>query len=153
MKRISILILVTLAAVGMAAAQQQNGGKRPSFEQFLKDKTAFIVHEMRLPEKDSAAFVPLYIELQQKKGELFQRHSPASRRLRQQLKGGGSDVDGALYIEAVESEAQMNVDDALLEQEYIAKFKQVLSPRQLYDYMRAEKKFKSRFMNPQKGKK
>ena len=145
MKRIIPLFICLLTFV--AQAQPKDDGKHPGFEKFLQEKVSFILAEMRLPASDSARFVPVYKELQQAKGKLFAKYSVAARNLRCWHKEHkGEPAPDSLYLRAVRSEAQLNLEDARLEQQYIERFEKILKPRQLSDYMRAEKKFKAKFM-------
>ena len=149
MKRI-IPVFVLLAFSALVQAQTKSPVKQQhqaGFEKFVQEKVAFIVAEMKLPAADSVRFVPVYKELQQEKGKLFVKYSAAGRELRRWHKEHkGEAAPDSLYLRAVRSEAQLNMEDARLEQQYLSRFEKILTPRQLSDYMRAEKKFKGTFM-------
>lgn len=146
MKRL-IPLFVLLALAALVQAQPKGDGKHPGFEKFMQEKVAFIVSEMHLPASDSARFVPVYKELLQKKGKLFAKYSTAGRDLRRWHKVHKAEAaPDSLYLRAVRGEAQLHLEDARLEQQYLERFEKILAPRQLFDYTRAEKKFKAKFM-------
>lgn len=121
------------------------GSSRPSFEQFMAEKTQFMLNEMKLPAADSANFVPLYQALQREKGELLKQYSE-TRKVYMRMRNNEPVAD-SLYIKAVMSDAALQVADAQLEETYLQKFSKVLSPRQLFSYQEATKKFKNSFMS------
>lgn len=121
---------------------------RPNPERFIDDKVQFIVRQMNLPAADSLRFVPIYRELQKEKFALMKKRTASVHDLRRRLgKSPEGSIPDSLFLKAVEDEYQYNIEDAKLESAYLEKFRAVLSPRQLYDYLRAEKRFKRNFMN------
>ena len=154
MKRIlSVLFLLLTTAFALVAQNtgnqhnpnRPNGpGNMPSFEQFLADKTAFMVKEMQLNKNDSVKFVDLYMKLQQEKGTLMRKYRSdreVFRRLRE-----GAELPDSLYLKIVFNDSQMQVEDAKLERDYLDKFSKILTPKQLFAYMLADRKFKNSFM-------
>ncbi len=153
MKTILSFALALLMSSTLAIAQedpQNPSGERPSFEQFLRNKTDYIVNEMKLDEATAQKFRPLYEELQKAKGALFEKYGQSSRELHREMKKNNGTVSDELYLKAVMNDAQLNYEDALLDRDYLNKFEMVLTPKQLYDYVKAEKRFKAQFWN--KGK-
>ena len=151
MKPLLSLVLAILmgATLSMAqdAPQSEAGEKRPSFEEFLRHKTDYIVTEMKLDDETARKFRPLYEELQKAKGALFQKYGNAFRDLRREIRKNEGSVSDQLYLQAVKNDAQLNFEDAQLERDYLNKFEMVLSPKQLYEYVKAEKHFKAQFWN------
>ncbi|MBR0036197.1 MAG: hypothetical protein IJP70_00985 [Bacteroidales bacterium] len=157
-KSILTLCFVLMAAMsGLVMAQEKlqkpNGkpGDRPSFEQFLAQKTRFLMEEMKLPAEDSARFMPVYLDLQKAKGELMRRYRKGrevGRRIRK-----GENVPDSLYSQAVFSDATLQIEDAKLDYEYLQKFSKVLTPKQLYSFQEAEKKFRNNLARQPRGEK
>lgn len=151
MKKIITISIIMLSFVALMAQgrPERNGAmqrsQRPSFEQFMAEKTQFMLAEMKLPQADSAKFVPVFQELQKAKGELMRRYG-SMRETYMRIRRNEQIAD-SLYIKAVMNESELQVADARLEQEYLVKFSKVLTPKQLFDYNEANKKFKNSFMN------
>lgn len=154
-KRICLLVCLLSVVFTLLPAQPREKNQkdarsshRPNPERFIEDKTRFIVREMKLSSADSLRFVPAYKQLQKEKFLLMKRYTASFHDLRRQLgKSPNADIHDSLYLKAVEDEYLYNMEDAKLESGYLEKFKTILSPRQLYYYSRAEKKFKRNFMN------
>lgn len=151
MKYVLSLLLAMLMGTTLSLAQDgprsEPGEKRPSFEEFLRTKTEYIVREMKLDEATSAKFIPLYEELQKAKGALFQKYGHAFGDLRREMKKNNGVVADHLYLQAVKNDAQLSFEDAQLERDYLNKFEMVLTPKQLYEYVKAEKHFKAQYWN------
>ncbi len=117
------------------------------FKQFMDDKVAYLIKEMKLSEKEAVQFESIYRNLQKAKFELMRKYSDAFNQLRKNKRNNPNmAISDDLYLQAVESEYQLNIADAQLEQQYYEQFRKILSPKQLYEYLRAEKKFKRDFM-------
>lgn len=148
------LCLLFLVVATLPAQSSKNNAKdgrpshRPNPERFIEDKVQFIVRQMNLPAADSLRFVPIYRQLQKEKFALMKKRMASVHDLRRRLgKSPKGEIPDSLFLKAIEDEYQYNIEDAKLESVYLEKFKAMLSPRQLYDYSRAEKRFKRNFMN------
>lgn len=154
-RKISLLVCFLLFCFTILPAQprgdehkNERQPHRPNPERFIQDKVRFIVREMKLSTADSLRFVPIYKQLQKEKFLLMKHYTAGIHDLHRQLsKSPDAYISDSLYLEAVQHEYQYNIEDAKLELTYLEKFKTILSPRQLYDYSRAEKRFKHKFMN------
>lgn len=169
MKKIfSLLVLAFTMAMGMQAetpanpdvllppgqrnARVRDNGDRVSqapqqhfdFEEYLKRKCDAVVAEMGLTPQETERFVPLYRELQKKKGELFRKYG-GSRRVRHMIEQGQEVADTTL-LRVVNNQAKLLAEDAQLEQSYVERFSKVLTPLQLYKLQQAEQKFKTEMM-------
>lgn len=139
-------LLTGLLANAPAVAQNNGGGDRqfPSFEQFMAEKICFLVKEMKLNAADSTKFISVYQELQREKGQLMMKYR-GTRDVIRKIRRGETVAD-SLYIKVVNIDAQVQAEDAQLELKYIDRFAKVLTPKQLFDYRQAEKKFKNNLM-------
>lgn len=149
MKKILVCLFFVLVGVLSLSAQNNHGrrgdnGNRPSFEQFLAEKTNFMVKEMCLNATDSTHFVTLYMQLQKEKGELMRKYRNG-REVFQKLHSG-EELPDSLYLKIVMNDAKIQEEDARLEREYVEKFAKILTPKQLFSYMVADRKFKNSFM-------
>ena len=150
-KFLSVLLVLMAAMVSFSVYAQkpqehkpQSGHERQSFEQFMASKTRFLVQEMKLEAADSVRFVEVYQQLMKDKGALMHRYHQ-NRDVMHRIRKGEVVAD-SVYTRLVNDEAALQVEDAQLEQSYLERFSKVLTPRQLYDYRMAEKKFKNNFM-------
>lgn len=145
MKRtLPILILLLLLPLSLLAQRPEQGkghGGRDGFDRFLHTKCDMVVHELGLTPQDSARFIPIYHELQAEKSKLFRKYG-SSRSVRMQLNADVQVPDSTL-LRVIHNSAQLQVEDAMLEQRFVARFLTVLSPTQLYKLQLAEQKFKT----------
>lgn len=139
--------LVLLLTNALAQNHGMRGGRgqgRPSFEQFMNERISFLVSEMKLNKADSVNFVGVYHQMMKEKGELMMKYR-GGRELMHRLYNGET-VPDSLYTRFIDNETQLQVEDAQLEKDYVAKFLKVLTPKQLFEYRIAEKKFKNNLM-------
>jgi hypothetical protein len=157
-----VLLMGMMLLTGIVSAQPSNPKnaekmppRRPNLEQFIEGKTNFILREMKLPAADSARFAPVYRQLQREKATMMERYMKASRDVRHQMRTdeGRASVPDSALLRVVREEYRQGVEDATLELHYLGRFEQLLSPQQLYDYVRAERKFKHLFMTPPENNK
>jgi len=142
MKRIlPLLILTLLIPFGMFAQRHGDGKGKDGFDRYLHTKCDMVVHELGLNAKDSARFIPIYHELQAEKAKLFRKYG-GGRSVRMQLSSGQTVADSTL-LRTIHNNAQLQVEDAMLEQRFVSRFLTVLSPMQLYKLQLAEQKFKT----------
>jgi hypothetical protein len=121
--------------------------KRPSLQQFVLDKTNFILREMKLSAEDSARFAPVYMQLQVEKANLMRTHLDVGKKARETYGGKSpSQWPDSVKLAMVRAEYRLGVEDATLELHYLGRFEQILTPEQLLRYTHAEKSFKQKFM-------
>ncbi len=148
---VSLLSLQVMAQDNRPGRQGRGNGGPQSFEQFMAARISFLVQEMKLNEADSAQFVVVYNEMNKAKGDLFRKYS-GRRDVYRKLHHGEA-VDNAALLQVVRNNAQLQVEDAQLEQTYLEKFAKILTPRQLFDYKEAEWKFKNNMMQRPRNRK
>lgn len=152
-KKLLMLCLTLMASISAVvfAHPQENKGKplpRASFEEFMAQRTHFFIEEMKLNEADSAKFVVVYQQLMKDKGQLMRKYH-VDREIWHKIRKGEVLAD-SVYMRLIENDANLQVEDAQLERSYVERFAKVLSPRQLFEYRQAEKKFRSNFMKRDK---
>lgn len=139
MKRLFFCLLLSFLTITSFAQRQ-----RPSFEQFQQMKLDFIVKEMRLSEGEIQKFEPIYKELIQERSALYRKYR-ANGRIKKAIRDGEQVADTTMQ-RISRDDAQLQIEDAQLEQEYQQKFEQVLTPQQVCAWRDAEKKFRSNMM-------
>jgi len=160
MKRLTrILFLLCLVALPLnMTAQRPQNGQRPGdrggrmqsekLEEFLHAKCTRVIHELNLTSFDSAHFEPVYHELQKAKVDLYRKYGGV-RRVRMMIDQGQQVADSTL-MRVVTNNARLQVEDALLEQQYLNKFARILNPAQLFQLQQAEQKFRSELLRSAK---
>ncbi|MBR5297952.1 MAG: hypothetical protein IKU29_08850 [Parabacteroides sp.] len=143
MKKILVFLFVVLCSFSSFAQNNQRQGFDK--EAYLAKRNAFIMAEMGLTPDEAAAFIPLCNELHQKMYEAGRKYRKLSRALKQNK--NASDAD---YLEAINEAVEADIRVAELERDYYQKFKEVLSPKKLYKYKDAEKKFTKEYMKDNK---
>ena len=135
MRRYLTTLLIGL--VCLAAAAQQPQGQRPRMtpEEYQAKQKEFITRHAELTDEESAAFFPLYFELQGKKHE-------ANRRVWKQVRAVSpherTEEDCVKMIDAM---ADVKIECATLEKEYLAKFKEILPAKKLMRVQMAEERY------------
>lgn len=132
-KNIILFILLSIFSFFPVAAQQQGGRGNFDIEAFKKKKNEFIIKKADLTEAEAKAFIPIANELMDKRFELNRNLRKDSRELRQKDKATNAD-----YERILDASSAIKVKEAQLEQEYLQKFKKVLSAEKIYRYKQAE---------------
>ena len=136
MKRYLLLIISILCLT--ASAQQQSGTQRHARmtpEDFQNKQKEFIAQHAELTPEESDAFFPLYFELQNKKHE-------ANRRVWKQVRAvpphERTEEECNKMIDAM---ADVKIECATLEKEYLTKFKAILPAKKLMRVQMAEERY------------
>lgn len=149
-KNIMFILFACLVSFAVSAQGRGNGGPRGgarpefSFEQYQQNKCDFIVKEMELSEEDQGRFLPVYKELLAAKSSLYRKYGGAHRIMRSVSQG--EQVPDTTMQRAVQNARQLQLEDAQLEQDYLAKFEKILTPVQVIRLQEAEQKFKNEMM-------
>lgn len=132
-----ILILTSLICISITAQEQNNSPRHQHMtpEEFQKRQKEFIAKHAELTEEESAAFFPLYFELQNKK------HA-ANHRVWKQVRAvpphERTEEECEITINAL---ADMKIECAELEKEYLQKFKEILPAKKIVHVQIAEDRF------------
>ncbi len=141
MKHKNTLLLVVLSIISyfpLAAQEQESEQLRKKFdvEGFKKKKADFIIDKIDLTDADAKAFIPLSNELMDKRFELNRAIRRDTRELRK--KANKTETD---YLNLLDASSVAKIKEAQLEQEYLQKFKKVLSAEKIYKYKQAEAEY------------
>lgn len=148
MKRALSLAFIAIILITSAQAQN-NGSHRPQMtpEDFQIKQKEFIIHQAELTDEESAAFFPLYFELQSKKHEINGR---AWKKVRSARPHERTEEECNEMIDAL---ADVKIECAMLEKEYLAKFKKILPAKKLMRVQMAENRFQREILKGiQQGK-
>ena len=147
---LAVLVMMPFALSAQSPEHPRRGDKRHNFnfEEFLDMKCSTVVQTLGLNAQDSIRFVPVYRELQRAKTQLFHKYG-GGRRVRRAVEAGETVADTTL-MRIINNQAQLAIEDAQLEQQYIAQFARILTPLQLYRLQQAEQKFKTDMMKRSK---
>lgn len=144
-----LLLLLPCVAIAQRPAQGAHGQRGANgFDRYLHTKCDMVVHELGLTPRDSARFITIYHELQDEKSKLFVKYGGA-RQVRMSIENGRQVADTTL-LRVLHNNAQLQVEDAMLEQRFMSRFLTVLSPLQYFQMQQAEQKFKAEMMKRQK---
>jgi len=138
-KKLVWLLLFSFLGLNFHLFAQDNK-KKAEFESFKKRRIAFITKAMNLTDNEAKAFFPLYNELQEKKFILNREVRRATREFTQAEKEGKTHSEED-YSNLIKLITDTNVQTAKLDQEYIAKFLEVISAKKVCLYIQAEQQF------------
>lgn len=116
----------------------------PSFEEFQKKKLEFIVKEMELNNVEIEKFTPIYNQLIEERSQLYRKYR-GNNKIKKDIREGKEVADSTLQ-RISRNDADLQIEDAKLEQEYQQKFEKILTPQQVCKWREAEKKFRSDVM-------
>ncbi|MCM1484236.1 MAG: hypothetical protein NC043_07855 [Muribaculaceae bacterium] len=150
-RRLITGILLILISVSTSFAQQKHDGK--NMKQWLQEmrqfRTNFIVKELNLTADQKSRFVPLYDAMY---GEL-EKLMHDTRQLERSVERKGNEATDVELEKASEAIYECKGKENDIEMRYFAKFKTVLTPRQLFKLKQAENKFNRHLMEKRrKGK-
>lgn len=126
--------------VCLIVVAQQPQGQRPERprmtpEEYQAKQKEFITRHAELTEEESAAFFPLYFELQGKKHEANRRAWKQMRAVPPQQRTE-EECDSIINVMA-----DVKIECATLEKEYLTKFKAILPAKKLMRVQMAEDRF------------
>ena len=137
---LALLVLSTTAGIAQNNNNDNKGRKHFSHEEFQAKQRAFIVEKAKLTPEEADAFFPLYFELQKKKFEiehgvrksigLKRKEKPTEEQCRQ----------------FVNKMAEVKVEIAKLEQDYVEKYLEVISPCRVLEIQHAADQFQRHLM-------
>ncbi|MCM1504882.1 MAG: hypothetical protein NC127_06780 [Muribaculum sp.] len=143
---ITAFMLCLILATGMPALAQGPGDKRPDrkewFRQMREYKHDFMAKELCLSKEQQGKFFPLYDDMEQK----LHRIQHESMEMENKINRSQSGVTDLEYEKAAEALVEVKGKEAAIEEQYFAKFKSVLTPKQLFKLKQAERNFTRELM-------
>lgn len=147
-----LLLIISIVCLAASAQEQTGAPRRPRMtpEEFQTKQKEFIAIHAELTEEESATFFPLYFELQDKKHQANARVWKKARAVKPHER---TEEDCNEMIDAL---ADVKIECATLEKEYLQKFKEILPAKKLMRVQMAEDRFQRellRGMQQERGKK
>lgn len=147
-----LLLIISIVCLAASAQEQTGAPRRPRMtpEEFQTKQKEFIAIHAELTEEESATFFPLYFELQDKK---HQANARVWKKVRAVKPHERTEEDCNEMIDAL---ADVKIECATLEKEYLQKFKEILPAKKLMRVQMAEDRFQRellRGMQQGRGKK
>lgn len=135
MKRLSLYILTAMIALlGVSTLNAQDRAQWMS--ELRQYKRSYFAKELELTREQQNKFFPLYEEMEEQTGKLEEETRLMEKRLTD-----APDASDLEYEKATEAIYETKVKQATLEQSYLEKFSQVLSPKQLFELKSVERRF------------
>lgn len=152
-KFVSILIFtLSLVTVGTAVAQDtkqdRQKARKEQWEKFRQDKHNFFAQTMELTPEQAEKFFPLFDEMEKKKFDLIRDLHKETRELMK-----AENVTDEQYKAAADRAAAISEKELAIENEYYARFCQILLPRQQFLYHRCEPMFQKEISKKHRGDK
>lgn len=115
-------IFISFSLTADAQNQQQNGRPRPDFQSIIEKRYSMIAHELELDEAKAKSLKPVYFEYCKKMGELFKPNGPRKKPYER------TDAEIEQDIKNDFTKAKRMIS---LRESYYAKFRKILTPRQI----------------------
>lgn len=135
MKRIS-LVLTLVAAVVWACSSQNREEFGQWMDQMRQYKRTYFTKELDLNKEQQQKFFPLYEAMEDESIQVENETRQMERRVSE-----APDASDVEYEKAAEALFDMKVKQAAIEKGYMEKFRDILTPRQLFELKGVEKKF------------
>ncbi len=140
---IIILSAITLPSLSQAQNHRPDGRER---EVWLKEmqqyKNDFIAKKLTLTDEQKAKFIPLYNSMEE---DIRKAQEEAEQLYRQTYKKGEKATD-LEYEKAAEAVYELKGRENNIEMKYFSDFKEILSPKQLFQLKNAERDFTRQLM-------
>lgn len=136
------LLTVCLAIWSVLGLYAQGSSDRELWmNEMAQYRRTFFTKELNLDREQQNKFFPLFDEMEEHTRKLEDESRVMVRRIAQA--GDATDME---YEKAAESVYDIEVQKATLEREYLQKFKEILTPRQIFELKSVERKFSRELM-------
>lgn len=143
-KNILLLLIFSFCILSPIFAQK----KSFDIEAFKKKKAEFIIQTVGLSDTEAKTFIPLANELMDKRFEINRDMRRNARDIRKK-----ENISNADYERIINEAAEVKLKEALLDKEYLQKFKLVLSAEKIYKYQQAEADFMKQMIDKRHNRK
>jgi len=144
-KRILLFLLLGLTGSNLFLFAQNDAKRKADFEQFKEKRVEFITKAVGFTTEEANAFWPLYNEWQGKKFDLNRQMRKAVSEFTKSEKEGKTHTESE-YKDMVTLITQYKINDAKLDEEYIAKFSKIISSQKIFLYQQAELQFQRQML-------
>lgn len=139
MRKFTLLALLWIALIAPVygfAAPQDEGGREKWMTELRQYKRVYFTRELDLSRDQQTKFYPLYDEMEDKVMKINDEARAMEKRVADMDKP--SDLE---YEKATEAMYEAKLREAEIEKEYMEKFKEILTPRQLFRIKAVERQF------------
>ena len=137
MRQYLTILVACLACLSATAQEQRQHPERPRMtpEEYQAKQKEFIIRHAELTEEESAAFFPLYFELQSQKHEINRSVWKEARAV------APNERTEEEYMAMIDALADVKIACALLEKDYLHRFKKILPAKKLMRVQMAEERY------------
>lgn len=135
-----IALFLMLNAFPLSA--NDNGERQQWMNEMRQYKHTYFAKELDLTREQQNKFFPLYEEMEAQIRQIDEDTRVMERRVAE----AGDDAANIEYEKATEAMYDAKVKGASLEKDYMVKFKEILSPRQLFQLKAVERRFSREMM-------
>lgn len=148
MRKFTLLILLVIAAVIPAMAQQKGKDREAMRREIHEFKLKFLAQEMELKEDQQKKFFDLYNQMTDEKVKVFKETKALEKKL-----ADSADASEAEYDAVSKAITAAKEKDAEIDKRYDEKFKQFLTSKQIFKMKGAEEKFRQKMHEMRHAKK
>jgi len=112
------------------------------FKELRQYKQEFMSKELELTKEQQSKFFPVYSEMTLK----IMKLNYDTRALENKIDRSKTEVSDVEYEKGADALLELKIKEAKIEAEYYQRFKQILSPKQMYLLPKTEKKFTRQLM-------
>lgn len=131
-----LLIVAFIASVVCPTISAQSVGREQWMDQINQYRRSYFIKELGLSPQQQSKFLDLYDEMTERNNQIDVEVRTMERRVAE-----ATDATDLEYEKAVEAIYDAKVQEAQNEKEYMLKFKEILTPKQLFELPGVEKKF------------
>lgn len=144
--RILIIITLLFSALTLSAqADKHNhkGSRAEWFSEMSDYKAKFIASELKLTDSQKQKFVDIYRKMENESAQVARE----TRQMEKSVREKGDKATDLELEKAAEAGVELKMKQAQIEQKYFAQFKSILTPAQLFNLSKAERKFTRKIMD------
>lgn len=139
MRKFLLLLLMITAALTPVLAQHSVKSHKAMRKEIHEFKLKFLAQEMELKEDQQKKFFELYNRMTDERAKVFRETRALEKKI-----ADSSNVSDADYEEVSKAMTAAKEKDAEIEKRYDEKFRQFLSPKQIFKMKEAEEKFRQK---------
>lgn len=149
MNRILLIFAILLCSTSVVSAQDKTGEHRRQWmEEMRQLRVKYIVGELKLTDEQRAKFEPAYQSMIVETDRLMRD----TRKLYESVKRKGTAATDLEKEKAAETMFESKGRENEIEMRYFVKFKEILTPDQLFQLREAEHKFARQLMKHRRQK-
>lgn len=144
MKKLVLYFVIALFSMlnAFPLSANDNGERQQWMNEMRQYKHTYFAKELDLTREQQNKFFPLYEEMEAQIRQIDEDTRVMERRVAE----AGDDAANIEYEKATEAMYDAKVKGASLEKDYMVKFKEILSPRQLFQLKAVERRFSREMM-------